>query len=250
MTNSKSALDVIVPVFNEQKVLATSIKCLYEFLSNEMNQYNWSIVITDNGSTDDTQVIATALADRLPNVYYRRLNQKGKGAALRFGLSKSRADIITYMDVDLSTDLSFLPPLVKAIEDKHNLAIGSRLLKDSVVTNQIKKRRLLSLIYNYLIRLLFSVNFRDAQCGFKAIDRKTADTLIPLVKDDSWFFDSELLILAQYCNYTICEIPVYWQDDPDSSVKIIPTVVGNLCGLLRLRFGGVGQAKRKLISGD
>jgi glycosyltransferase involved in cell wall biosynthesis len=164
--------------------------------------------------------------------------QKGRGRALRHVWLESTADIVSYMDVDLSTNLNHLPELIKAIEDGSHIAIGSRLSKGSRVKRSLK-REFISRSYSALIRAMFLTPFRDAQCGFKALSRDTVRALVPLVKDNNWFFDSELLIIATRRGFRIKEIPVYWEDDPDSRVRIIRTAWEDIKGLLRLRFGGI-----------
>ena len=151
------------------------------------------------------------------------------------------------MDVDLSTDLDSLPPMIAAIaDDGYDVATGSRLLPDSQVVGRTLKREITSRGYSLLFRAMFFTTFRDAQCGFKAASRRAADDLAPLVEDNGWFFDSELLILAQKCGYRIRELPVHWEDDPDTRVRILRTAWEDVKGLLRLKFGGVARARRQL----
>ena len=240
-------LDVIIPCLNEERALPESVRRLHDFMSQRMAGYRWGIVVADNGSTDGTLDAAAALSDEFPEVRYIRLEQRGRGRALRRAWTESAADVVAYMDVDLSTDLAHLPPLVDAIaEQGYHLAIGSRLLPDSQVVGRTLKREITSRGYSLLFRAMFFTTFRDAQCGFKAASRRAADDLAPLVQDNGWFFDSELLILAQKCGYGIREIPVRWTDDPDSRVRILRTAWEDVKGLLRLKFGGVGKVRRQL----
>ena len=191
--------------------------------------------------------IGNRLSNLYSQVHYIRIEQRGRGRALRHVWSLSQADIVGYMDIDLSTNLSALPPLVNAIH-KHgyDLSIGSRLSKGSVVIGRSFKRELVSRSYSLLFRSLFFTSFRDAQCGFKAVSRKVCREVLPEVKDTGWFFDSELLILSDKNGYSIKEIPVQWGDDPDTKVKIIGTARENLRGLLRLRFGGLKHASQRI----
>ena len=229
--------------------MPVSVRRLHDFMSSQMSGYDWGIVVADNGSTDGTLAAAAALSDALPEVRYIRLEQRGRGRALRRAWTESAADIVAYMDVDLSTDLRHLPELVGPIANGNcDIAIGSRLLPDSNVIGRTLKREITSRGYSLLFRALFCTPFRDAQCGFKAVGRRAADDLAPLVEDNGWFFDSELLILAQQCGYRIREVPVRWTDDPDSRVRIIRTAWEDVKGLLRLKFGGVGKARRQLRS--
>ena len=240
-------LDVVIPCLNEERALPVSVRRLHGFMRSSLSEYNWAIVIADNGSTDGTLDAAAALSDEFPEVRYIRLEQRGRGRALRRAWTDSAADIVAYMDVDLSTDLTHLPPMVSAIaRGRCDVAIGSRLLPDSEVVGRTLKREITSRGYSLLFRAMFFTSFRDAQCGFKAVSRRAADDLAPLVEDNGWFFDSELLILAQKCGYPILELPVHWTDDPDSRVRIIRTAWEDVKGLLRLKFGGIGKVRRQL----
>lgn len=243
------SLDVVIPCLNEERALPVSVRRLHEFMSNHLVDYNWAIIVADNGSTDGTLAAADALSQEFPQVRHIRLEQRGRGRALRRAWTESAADIVAYLDVDLSTNLAHLPPMVSAIaEGRCHIAIGSRLLPDSQVIGRTLKREITSRGYSLLFRAMFFTSFRDAQCGFKAVSRRAADDLAPLVEDNGWFFDSELLILAQKCGYPILELPVHWTDDPDSRVRIIRTAWEDVKGLLRLKFGGVGKVRRQLRS--
>ena len=240
-------LEVVIPCLNEERALPVSVRRLHDFMRCNLSDYDWAIVIADNGSTDGTLAAAEALSDEFPQVRYIRLEQRGRGRALRQAWTDSAADIVAYMDVDLSTDLTHLPPMVSAIaQGRCDVAIGSRLLPDSEVVGRTLKREITSRGYSLLFRAMFFTSFRDAQCGFKAVSRRAADDLAPLVEDNGWFFDSELLILAQKCGYPILELPVHWTDDPDSRVRIIRTAWEDVKGLLRLKFGGIGKVRRQL----
>ena len=198
------SLEVVIPCLNEERALPVCIRRLHAFMSEFMGRYDWGIVVADNGSTDGTLDEAEALSQEFPEVRYIRLEQRGRGRALRRAWTESRADIVAYMDVDLSTDLGSLPPMIEAIaDDGYDVATGSRLLPDSEVVGRTLKREITSRGYSLLFRAMFFTTFRDAQCGFKAASRRAADDLAPLVEDNGWFFDSELLILAQKCGYPI-----------------------------------------------
>lgn len=227
------ALEIVVPVFNEESVLEKSISRLAEYLSQEMPS-TWQITIADNASTDNTAAIATRLATQLPNVVYRRLQVKGRGFALRDAWGASTARVLAYLDVDLSTDLAALPPLVAPLLSGHSdVSIGTRLGATSRVSRG-PKREFISRCYNFLLKRTMQVKFSDAQCGFKAIRAEVAKKLLPLVEDNGWFFDTELLIIAERSGLRIHEIPVDWVDDPDSRVDIRQTAVDDLRGLVRV----------------
>ncbi|HEX8101911.1 MAG TPA: glycosyltransferase [Solirubrobacteraceae bacterium] len=229
-------VDVVVPVHNEEAALAASIRRLHDFLSEEL-PFAWRIVIADNASTDATGRIAAFLAADLEHVEALDLPQKGRGRALRQAWSRSDADVLCYMDVDLSTDLRALLPLVAPLISGHSdLAIGTRLAPGSHVVRGAK-REVISRAYNHLLHATLGARFSDAQCGFKAIRADAARRLIPAVRDQAWFFDTELLVLAQREGLRIHEVPVDWVDDPDTRVDIVRTALDDLRGIARLLAG-------------
>lgn len=228
-------VDVVIPVYDEERILSKSIARLREFL-RERCPYSWRIVIADNASRDRTLEVAKELSSLHPEVHYVHLDQKGRGRALRHAWLHSEADIVSYMDVDLSTSLEAFPPLIDGIaKEGYHIAIGTRLKKGSKVQRQLR-REIISRCYNLLVKLMFRNRFSDAQCGFKALSRKAVEELVPLVKDQGWFFDSELLLRAEQKGYEIYEIPVTWIDDPDSRVDVARTAWGDFKGLIRVRF--------------
>ena len=229
----KVVLDVVVPVFNEEADLERSVLRLYDYLGDQF-PYPFRITIADNASTDRTPVIATRLAAELPGVAVLRLVEKGRGRALRAAWSASDAEVLAYCDVDLSTDLAALAPLVAPLLSGHSdLAIGTRLSRGSRVVRGAK-REFISRAYNLLLRGTLAAGFSDAQCGFKAIRSDVAQRLLPLVEDTGWFFDTELLVLAERSGLRIHEVPVDWVDDPHSSVDIVRTAVEDLKGIARV----------------
>jgi putative flippase GtrA len=231
----RTDVEIVVPVYNEQLALEPSIRRLHAFLSDGF-PFTWSITIADNASTDGTPFIAADLARELPEVAHLRLERKGRGLALREAWSRSGARVVSYMDVDLSTDLRALLPLVAPLLSGHSdVAIGSRLARGAKVTRG-PKRELISRSYNKILHAALRVNFTDAQCGFKAVTREAAAQLLPQIRDDGWFFDTELLVLAQRGGLRTHEVPVDWVDDPDSRVDIVRTAVDDLKGVARLAF--------------
>ncbi len=226
-------LDVVIPVHNEERDLAGCVHRLHHHLSTAMT-YSFRITIADNASTDRTLAVAADLAAQLPGVRVRRLEEKGRGRALREVWSESSATVLAYMDVDLSTDLAALLPLVAPLLSGHSdVAIGTRLARGARVVRGFK-REAISRGYNLLLRGTLAARFSDAQCGFKAIRRDVAQHLLPLTVDTGWFFDTELLVLAERAGLRIHEVPVDWVDDPDSRVDIIPTALADLRGIARL----------------
>jgi glycosyltransferase involved in cell wall biosynthesis len=231
--SASAVLDVVVPVYNEARQLAASVRRLRRYLDVGF-PFSAILTIVDNGSTDATPEIAEALGRDLENVRVVRLSQKGRGRALRAAWSTSRAEIVCYMDVDLSTSLEALFPLVAPLISGHSdLAIGSRLAPGARVVRGAR-RELISRGYNLLLHATLHSGFSDAQCGFKAARAQVAKVLLPLVEDESWFFDTELLVLAERSGLRIHEVAVDWVDDPDSTVRIARTVADDLRGIWRL----------------
>ena len=241
---TQKSLDIVIPVLNEEQALPLSIPVLHEHLAENFGSYEWRIVIADNGSEDGTLKVSQHLACEFPGVTPFRMEQRGRGLALRTAWLASEADVVAYMDVDLSTDLAALQPLVGAVaEHECDIAIGSRLIRGARVERRPLKREITSRGYSFLFRTMFFTGFRDAQCGFKAISRRAVDELVPLIVNNRWFFDTELLILAEANGFRIREIPVHWTDDPDTRVKILGTAIEDVKGLLRLRFGGIPKCQ-------
>lgn len=229
-------LDVVVPVYNEQAALADSIYRLHRHLREHFS-VETRITIADNASVDATPRIAAELAAELPDVRVVRLEEKGRGRALHAVWSTSDAPVLAYMDVDLSTDLAALAPLVAPLISGHSdLAIGTRLGRGSRVVRGVK-REFISRCYNVILKSTLATGFSDAQCGFKAIRADVAHRLLPYVSDTGWFFDTELLVLAERSGLRIHEVPVDWVDDPDSRVDIVATAAADLRGIGRLLRG-------------
>jgi putative flippase GtrA len=234
-------VEIVVPVYNEERDLEPGVRRLHEFLRTRF-PFRSIITIADNASTDGTWTVASGLAADLDGVRAVHLDAKGRGRALHEVWSASTAHVVGYMDVDLSTDLAALLPLVAPLMSGHSdVAIGSRLSRTSRVVRG-PKREFISRSYNLLLRTTMRTRFSDAQCGFKAMRRDCAQALLPHVQDRAWFFDTELLILAERSGMRIAEVPVDWIDDPDSRVDITSTAMADLRGMAR-----VGRA---LLRGD
>jgi glycosyltransferase involved in cell wall biosynthesis len=226
-------VDLVVPVYNEAASLTRQIRRLHHALETSL-PVPWRITIADNGSIDDTARLADRLAVELPSVTAVHLTARGRGRALREAWTRSDARVVAYTDVDLSTDLTALFPLVASVLSGHGeIAVGSRLLPGSRTTRGAK-REVISRAYNRLLHLVVGAGFRDAQCGFKAIRRDVAARLVPEVADQGWFFDTELLIRAERHGLRVVVVPVQWTDDPDSRVDILRTALDDLRGVWRL----------------
>ena len=227
-------INVTIPVFNEEKRLARCLPQLHEFLRGNVS-LAWEVVIVNNASTDQTQGLAEQLSRQYGGVRTIWMPEKGRGGALKRAWLESEADVLAYMDVDLSTDLEAFPRLVEAVTSGgYDLAIGSRLATGAQ-TQRSWKRELTSRCYVGLIKLLCDTGVSDAQCGFKAISLRAARAVLPLVADNGWFFDTEMLVLANRLGYRILEVPVHWTEDRDTRVNLLDTARRDVQGLLRLR---------------
>ena len=231
----KTSVEITIPVYNEEEELEKNITTLYDFCSKKLTNYDWHITIADNASTDNTPIIASSIEKKNPRISHFRLEQKGRGRAVKRAWVESEKDICVYMDLDLSTDLVHLPKLLRALKEGFDVAIGSRLAKGAKVEGRTLIRELTSRTLNFFfIRFFFGTHFTDAQCGFKGVTRRVVEDIIPKIKDNEWFFDGELLIVAEKSGYKIYEEPVHWVDNPGSTVRLISTIWGDLISIKRL----------------
>lgn len=242
MSDSEQPLprvDVVIPCLNEVKVIRDSVqKTLACFDANP--QYQWRVIIADNGSTDGTSELARQMETEDPRVKALVLAIRGRGLALKEAWTTSDSDIVSYMDADLSTDLAHLPKLIEMVASGScEVAIGTRLARGSNIRRSLK-REITSRGYVAMIRLTFPrLKITDAQCGFKALSRRAVNEIVPEIENRMWFFDTELLILAHRKKLKIRELPVHWIEDPDTKVKIIKTATEDIRGLTRMRLQGV-----------
>jgi putative flippase GtrA len=239
-----AAVEIVIPVHNEEAVLERSIRRLHSYLA-ERFPLPWLVTIADNASTDHTWSRACCLARELGGVRAIHLDDLGRGRALRAVWSVSNAPVVAYMDVDLSTDLDALLPLVAPLVSGHSdVAIGTRLAPGARVVRG-PKREAISRTYNLLVKAALRSGFSDAQCGFKAARTEVARALLPMVEDEGWFFDTELLVLAEHNGLRIHEVPVDWIDDPDSRVDVVGTAKADLRGIWRM-LGRVARGRASL----
>lgn len=237
-------LDIVVPVRDEAHVLEPSVRRLHAFLSR-LQGFDWTIIIAENGSRDGTRQEAQRICGLMSNVRLVTLDLPGRGRALREAWTSSDAQVVGYVDVDHSTDLEDLPRLVVPVAaDRCDIAVASRRLPGSRVTRSFK-RQLISDAYNRLLALVLGVGFSDAQAGCKMLHRRVVEKVLPDVLDQSWFLDTELLVLAERRGYRISDIPVTWVEDDDSRVQIVSTAWQDLCGIARLWWQLPGGARRR-----
>lgn len=231
----KKNVEIVIPVYNEEKELEKNIIKLHDFCEKNLQNYNWNLTIADNASTDNTPVIAATLSKKNSKITLFRLEQKGRGRAVKQAWSKADADFYAYMDLDLSTDLVHLPNILKALENGYDIVIGSRLAKGAVVEGRTFLREITSRTLNFFfIQFFFHTHFTDAQCGFKAVTKEVVENLIPKILDNDWFFDGELLIVGEKSGYKIYEEPVHWVDNPGSTVRLYSTILGDMRVIIRL----------------
>lgn len=231
----KSTVEIVVPVYNEETELEINIKKLEDYCKNNLQSYNWHITIADNASGDNTPVVAAKLSKNSSLLSHFRLEQKGRGRAVKRVWSQSNADYYVYMDLDLSTDLKHLPRILLALKKGYDIAMGSRLAKGSKVVGRTWLREVTSRSLNFFfIRFIFKTHFTDAQCGFKGVTKRVVDDLLPYIRDNDWFFDGELLIVAEKSGYKIFEEPVHWVDNRTSTVRLMSTIWGDIKVMWRL----------------
>jgi glycosyltransferase involved in cell wall biosynthesis len=239
-----ASVEIVLPVYNEQRVLSTSVHKLHAYMTANVF-HDWRITIADNGSHDGTLEIAERLALDLPHVSVFHVPEAGRGRALTRAWLNSDADVAAYMDIDLSTGLESLPPLLDAVATGRADIVSGTRLGPGAQTNRSLKREVLSRGYVFMINAAFrGVKLLDTQCGFKAISRECAQTILPLVRDTGWFWDTELLLLVAKGSWRVRYIPVRWQEDTDSRVKIASTVRKDLQGLWRMRSFDWRQAAK------
>ncbi|MFA6404795.1 MAG: glycosyltransferase [Candidatus Paceibacterota bacterium] len=229
-------VDIVIPLYNEEKILTDSIMKLVEHLKSSSFPYDYSIILADNGSRDRTPLICSDLSRKYNNVKSLKIDGKGKGLAIRTAWMKSEADVLSFMDIDLSSDLDFFRPLIDSIAIKGNdMAIGNRLGPQSQVISKKKVRKISSWFYNFFVRSLFGSRLADHQCGFKAMKRSSFEKIAPLLQERTWIFDTELIVISQWYKYKIDSIDIIWRDSSESKVTLFKDSIGMFCDLLRLK---------------
>jgi glycosyltransferase involved in cell wall biosynthesis len=233
---SNPQLEILLPVYNESDVLGQNVEKLVRYFDGQ-GKWEYKLTIIDNGSTDRTPTVCEELRERFAGkVGAIRLDVKGRGRALRYGLLQSTAPVVGYMDIDLSADLNSFGGLYAAIAEGHDIAVGSRLAKGSCAARS-SFRNALSCGYNALVKKILKMNVSDAQCGFKLFCRGPVLGVLPFVKSDQWCFDTELLFFAFKKGLKVKEVPLSWKerDKGKSKVRIIPYVFEGLGTLIRLK---------------
>lgn len=230
-----------LPIYNEEKILAKNVLKLFDYLKNSKDSnFSWQIVLIINGSRDKSLAIAKGLeAKHQKEIKAINILEPGKGNALKIYSKKSQADILVYMDIDLAVTLKNIPNLINPIiENKYDLVIGSRLLKESKIERSFL-RELSSQIYSFLARRILGLEIKDFQCGFKAIKQGVFSEIAPYIESKKWFFDTELIAYADKLKFRIKEIPVDWEenryDERESKVRVIRDSISFLINLIKLK---------------
>ena len=231
-------LDIVIPVYNNADVLNKSIYTQIDFYSKHLHNFDWNILIANNMSTDNTLAIAKKLSDQFKRVHYLNIPKKGRGNALKTAWLQSNAHFLSYMDVDLATDLNAFPILIDNLVKGYDLSVGSKYIRNAKCQRYFS-RYILSKSFNIINKIIFNANFSDAQCGFKAINKSAAQAILPKIKDTNWFFDTELLVYAQRMGFSIKEVPVKWVElgmAKKSGVKMAKTIRDFIIKMIELRF--------------
>ena len=229
-------IEITIPVLNEEATISEKIRELHNYIENHLQDIGTiSIIIADNGSTDTTEGKAHALTNELSRIEYIRLGQRGVGRALKASWTKSNADIIGYMDLDLATDLKFIRPALDALSCA-DIVTGSRLASGAKVIGRSRLRNFTSVCFNMLVKRVFQTSFSDGMCGFKFLKRKILEDLMSTgAQSDGWFFATELLVVGEHLNYRVADLPVTWTDDPNSKVKIVKLSMEYIKQIIQLK---------------
>ncbi len=209
-------VSIVLPAYNEARNIERAVKAVTETM--DRTNYDYEVIIAEDGSTDGTDKIARKLADGKRVIHLHSDERLGRGKALNRAFSQARGKVVAFLDVDLSTDMAHLSELIDAAF-KHGIAVGSRLKKESKTERPIK-RDLPSRVYNFLVRLLLKSKVSDHQCGFKAFRKDVIMKIMPLVRDNHWFWDTEVLVIAQRMGYNVYEIPVRWKQGDETRVSV------------------------------
>jgi glycosyltransferase involved in cell wall biosynthesis len=235
--NELKHFEIVVPVYNEERQLKQSIMILYDFLNEKYPSSQWRVTIANNGSRDCTKEIALELTKKYENIKYFNLDEKGFGKAVKSVWRGSSYSILGFIDLDLATDLKHLPEAIDTFQDRDvDIVVGSRLLPESVVENRTLLREITSRVFNFILKKYLRVNYSDGMCGFKFIKKESYAKLSEFgVQNDGWFFSTELLIIADFLNLKMYELPIHWVDNEDSKVQLIDLVKKYLIEMRRVK---------------
>ncbi|MGB9952524.1 flippase-like domain-containing protein [Haloarcula sp. Atlit-120R] len=227
-------VSVVLPAYNEEDTIESTVSTTVGTLASFLPEDAFEVIVAEDGCSDRTPEIAARLADEDSRVRHVHSDERlGRGGALEYAFERADGDTLVYFDTDLATDMGHLQELVDAVRvDGYDVATGSRWMPENRA-DRPAKRGVPSFGYNTLVRTLLRSDIRDHQCGFKAFDRGALETLLPLVQDEHWFWDTELLVKAQRNGYRVKEFPVDWTPKGDSKVDIVRDVFGMGSQILR-----------------
>jgi glycosyltransferase involved in cell wall biosynthesis len=229
-------ISILLPAFNEAVQIE---RCILEVeAAVKAFSKSYEIIVSEDGSTDGTDNIVTRMAKDNPNLFLLHFPKRlGKGKGIKNALSFSKGKIITFMDVDLATNLACLPQLLQVVKENGGMAIGSRHVKGSVVQRRAS-RTLFSLTYNIIVRLLFLDGIHDHQCGFKTMSREVAEVVLNGANSDGYFFDTEMIVRCKNLGFPVVEVPVKWSERDKGISKVNPIRDSTKIGkdLLAFRF--------------
>ena len=229
-------LIVVIPSYNEEEILEKNTIEVYNFLKKNIKDYRWRIIISDNCSLDRTLDLAKRLSKRYKNISYVHMNKRSKSLAIKKIWLAEEADVYMYMDADLSTDLKHIPDLLLGIEKGNDLVTGSRTSEESKTSRNFN-RHIISLALILMLKILFSTSLSDFQCGFKAINKKIRNNILPKMKaTEHGFMDAEMLIVAHKKGYKVLEVPVIWQDERESRIKVFAGIFDALKNMLKIKY--------------
>lgn len=229
---------ITIPCYNEEIVLEKTVFSITQYAKEYLSEYDWKILILDNNSNDSTLEIANRLQSHDSRIIVDQVKNPGRGAALRESWARHDFDIYSYMDADLATDIKDFSFIVSKVAEGTDIVVGSRYVPYANVKRNLL-RKILSSIYNLLLRIVLKVKFRDAQCGFKAMSKRIVQNMIPKTLDNGWFWDTELMIISIHFKYSLLEVPVTWLETRDelrrSTVSVWSEVIRNLKNIWIMR---------------
>lgn len=237
MSSTAPSVTIVIPVYNEEEIIAGTLDTLLSFLKRTEFPYPYRITVVDNASTDRTARMVTEFAAYNPETTLLKLAEKGKGRAVRAGWAQEKGGILAFMDADLSSDIGAFKALVDAIANgSADLSIGNRLGKNSKIVSTKKFRKIVSRIYNALVRAFLWTGIDDHQCGFKALSFETFTMLAPKLTETEFFLDTELIALVRKQGLSIHQEDIVWIDSATSKVSLFSDSLKMFLSVVRLSW--------------
>jgi glycosyltransferase involved in cell wall biosynthesis len=247
----RSGVSIVIPAYNEEHRLPHTLSELRRYREGIVADFE--IIVVDDGSSDGTVQLVRDLSTDMPWLTVIECEHRGKGAAVRAGMLAARFERVVLCDADLSMPAEQFDRLLDAVEAGCDVAVGSRALPDSHIYEDPLKRRIMSKVFNFLVRTLVVGGLKDTQCGFKAFRRSVARDLFSRQTIDGFSFDVEILYLARKREYRVEEIAIDWRFDANSRVRAGRDTLGMVADLLRIRMktaaGVYGRAGKLPMGG-